>query len=225
VAFVIGTLLDMIDSHQGIAAFDKSVSEWGSHHASSRTVEVLKFITHFGETWVVIGFLILVAVYDYVRHRNFDVVLFLSAVMVGESLINNGLKHLVARERPDVLRLVQVSGSSFPSGHSATAAAGAAAAALVLSRDRRRMVRALAAAIATLIAIAVATSRALLGVHWLTDVLGGLTVGWGWFLFVAMLFGGRWQRLGDPAERAKAAEPPSPSEAASAASERTEIKQ
>ena len=48
------------------------------------------------------------------------------------------------------------------------------------------------------IAVAVAASRALLGVHWLTDVIGGLAVGWGWFLLVAIAFGGRAQRLGDP---------------------------
>ena len=44
-----------------------------------------------------------------------------------------------------------------------------------------------------------AASRALLGVHWLTDVVAGLVVGWGWFLLSALAFGGRFQRLGDPA--------------------------
>ncbi|MEO5841724.1 MAG: phosphatase PAP2 family protein [Acidimicrobiales bacterium] len=206
VALVLGALLDMIDSNQGLARLDKSVAEWGSHNASTDTVDVLKLVTHLGSTMVVLAALVLVGVYDYLRHRNRDALLFLAVVGLGEWALNNGLKLLVTRDRPDVLRLVSASGSSFPSGHSAAAAAGAAAVALVLGRDRHRRTRAGLAAGAALIAVAVATSRALLGVHWLTDVIAGVAVGWGWFLLVAVLFGGRLQVLGAPVVRAGAAE-------------------
>jgi hypothetical protein len=33
-------------------------------------------------------------------------------------------------------------------------------------------------------------------------VVAGLVVGWGWFLFCALVFGGRLQRLGEPLEQA-----------------------
>lgn len=207
VSLVLGALLDMIDSNEGLARLDKSVAEWGSHNASSSTVDVLQWLTHLGSTVVVLVALVVAGLYDFMRHRNRDVLLFLAAVGGGEWLLNNGLKLLVSRERPDILRLVSASGSSFPSGHSAAAAAGAAAVALVLGRDRHRRTRAVLAASAALVAVAVATSRALLGVHWLTDVIAGVVVGWGWFLLVATLFGGRLQRLGDPVVRGGAAEP------------------
>lgn len=60
------------------------------------------------------------------------------------------------------------------------------------------MSRALLAAGAALTAVAVAASRALLGVHWLTDIVAGVAIGYGWFLICAVMFGGRAQRLGDP---------------------------
>lgn len=207
ISLVLGVLLDMIDANAGLARFDRSVSAWGSNHATSEAVDVIEAVTQLGNTTTIWAALAVTAIYDYVRHRNRDVVLFLAAVGVGEWLLNNSLKFIVDRERPDVMRLVEVSGASFPSGHSAAAAAGAAAVALVVGRDRRRRTRAVLVAAAVLVAIAVATSRALLGVHWLTDVVAGVFVGWGWFLLVAVMFGGRIFRLGDPVVKAGATAP------------------
>ena len=199
-ALVVGVLLDMVDRGSGLAELDESISEWGSENATSAAVDVLKAITELGSTSVIIVVLIVVAVIDFVRRRNVEVFAFVAAVGIGQLLLNNGLKVLVERERPNVGRLVEASGFSFPSGHSAAAAATWSAVALVLGRDRSPTTRAVLAAAAALIAGAVATSRALLGVHWLTDIIAGLIVGWGWFVLVAVVFGGRAQRLGDPVD-------------------------
>jgi hypothetical protein len=52
------------------------------------------------------------------------------------------------------------------------------------------------------IAVAVAASRVLLDVHWLTDVIAGLALGWAWFAVCAIAFGGRILRFGAAAETA-----------------------
>jgi undecaprenyl-diphosphatase len=50
------------------------------------------------------------------------------------------------------------------------------------------------------LAVAVASSRVLLDVHWLSDVIAGLVLGWVWFTICTVAFGGRLLRFGVPLE-------------------------
>jgi undecaprenyl-diphosphatase len=198
VALGLGLLLDLIDQNDTIARLDTSVSRWGADHADSGTVGVLKAVTQLGATWFSVVLLTSVAIVDLVRRRRSSVFGYVAAVGFGELLLNNLLKVAVGRDRPDVMHLVGAGGLSFPSGHSASAAAAWSTAALLLSHGRSRRVRAVLVAIAATVAMAVATSRAMLGVHWVTDVVAGLLLGWGWSFVVAVVYGGRRERLGDP---------------------------
>ncbi len=200
-AIVLGSLFEMINNSTGLARLDRSVATWGAAHASGAALTVAKVVTQLGARVVTIAVLAVVVGVDLYRRRHTDVVFLALAIGIGEPLITNTVKLLVRRDRPDVPHLVNAAGFSFPSGHSAAAAAVWATAALVLGANQPRVRRALLGAAAATIATAVAATRALLGVHWLTDVLGGLAIGWGWYLVVAILFGGRRERLGTPIER------------------------
>ena len=197
---LVGWLLDSIDEGRGFARWDRSAAAYGARHATPETTTVLKAITQFGATPVLVVVALAVGALAW-RTRGGGPLLYLAVVLIGVVALNNGFKLLVDRERPDVRRLVQASGSSFPSGHSAAAAACWAAIALVALRRASRRGRAIGAAAAGVIAVAVATSRVLLGVHWLTDVMAGLLVGWGWFALATLAFGGRLLRLGAPVRR------------------------
>ena len=199
-ALVVGSVLDMVTRHAGFAAWDSHVAQWGADHAGASSTHILELVTKLGSTPTVMTVAVVVGAASSLRKRDPNPILFLGIVVVGQWAINNGIKLLVQRARPPVAHLVSASGTSFPSGHSAAAAATYAAVALVVGRNWPRPARAVLAAGATLIAIGVATSRALLGVHWLTDVIAGVALGWGWFTLVAVAFGGRRMRFGRPAE-------------------------
>ncbi len=196
-----GWVFDTLDTGRGFAQFDESVAVWGAENANDTSTLILNLITDLGGTGVVTVVTLITAVYGWIRHRNFHVALFIVAVVVGQALVSNGLKLLIERERPDIAQLAGWAGTSFPSGHSAAGAATYAAVALVLSIGASRGTRAWLAGGAALLAAMIGATRALLGVHWVTDVLAGLAVGWAWFTICAVAFGGRIMRFGEPAER------------------------
>ena len=200
-AAVIGWVFDSIDEDKGFARFDESAAEFGADHASTTSTHVLEAITQFGATGLLLVLMALIGGFQAWRHRKFTVLIYLAVVGVGVSLLNNGLKLLVHRERPVVLQLTHAGGYSFPSGHTAAAAACWAAIALVVARKWPRTGRRMAAVVVLAITLAVASSRVLLGVHWLSDVVAGAIFGWTWFVLVTVLFGGRILRFGEPAER------------------------
>jgi undecaprenyl-diphosphatase len=93
-----------------------------------------------------------------------------------------GFKRIFLRKRPTMLaHLERVHSTSFPSGHSMAAASLYLTLAFVASRSPRFRARrgALLAGGAGL-AATVGATRVHLGVHWPTDVLGGLTLGTAW---------------------------------------------
>lgn len=201
VALLLGVLLDVIDRNLAVARVDRAAARWGADHATDTSTTILEAITQAGSTRVLVALMVLIGMVSAVRRKSFAVLGYLLLVGLGVSLLNSGLKALVDRERPSVAMLTSYGGSSFPSGHSAAAGACWAAMALILARRQGRWPRRVAAGGAALIAGAVAASRVLLGVHWLTDVIAGVVVGWTWFLLVTLLFGGRLLRFGEPAER------------------------
>ncbi len=200
VSLVVGVLLDWIDDDEGLARVDASVATWGADHAPAALVDVARWVTHLGARPLVLAALALAALVEWRRDRRAGSFGFVAAVGLGEWAISNLLKHIVDRDRPMLLQHVGAGGQSFPSGHTTAAAATWAAVALVLARNRPARERRALTAAAVVVALAVGATRPILGVHWVTDVLAGLAVGWGWFALVAVAFGWRRQRLGAPLE-------------------------
>jgi membrane-associated phospholipid phosphatase len=199
----IGALLVMVQHNTGLAHYDLSAARWGAAHATTGSTKFLRDVSLFGGTPVMLLVAIAAAIEETWRTKTRAVFAFLVLVVGGELILQNLTKLIVDRTRPDIHRLTGFSGSSFPSGHATTAAATFAAIALLVGRGRSRRAKALLAAGAAAIAFAVATTRVLLGVHWLTDVLAGLAMGWAWFALSSIAFGGRVLVFGEPVKVAE----------------------
>ncbi len=191
----------LVRTNSQLVDLDAGVAQWGADHASAVSERGLTWVTHLGDTVLVIALAIVLVVVEYIRRPSRWLAPFVLVVILGQNLLTNGLKELLDRVRPALNPIAETLGPSFPSGHSATAAAFYAAAALVLGRGRPARTRAFLAGSAAAIAVAVACTRVLLDFHWLSDVIAGLALGWAWFAACSIAFGGRMLRFGATIEK------------------------
>jgi membrane-associated phospholipid phosphatase len=199
---VLALLTVIVRSTDALAGVDTAVAEWGDQHATAFSHDAITLVTGLGETWTVIVVAVTVAVVEIARSRSRWVVPFLLAVMLGDTVLTETIKQLVDRARPAIEPVAATLGPSFPSGHTSTAAASWAAFALVAGRWWGGRAWPALAGLAVGIAVAVAASRVLLDVHWLSDVLAGLALGWAWFAACAIAFGGHALDFGAAARAA-----------------------
>lgn len=143
----------------------------------------------------VVGFLVLHGMY-----RNAAFVFFAT---VGAWMLNDLLKEVFARPRPQVVpHLRQVMTLSFPSGHALTSAAVfLTLGALLMRVAQTRLVKFYIMFIAMFATLLVGTTRVYLGVHYPTDVLAGWLIGISWALFCWLLERSLERRAGLRQER------------------------
>ena len=194
---VLGILAFLVRSDSGLLGFDGSVEGWAREHTTGSRRDVVRAVTDLGGSLVITLVAVAVAVIELRRPPRRWLLPFLVVAIAGLTLVTNLIKLGVDRVRPELGLGLD---ASFPSGHSANAAVTFAAVALLIGRARSPRVQAALTGVAVGVAVAVGTSRILLGVHWVTDVIAGLALGWAWFAFTAVAFGGRLLRFGAPVE-------------------------
>jgi undecaprenyl-diphosphatase len=185
---------------EALADLDSAAARWAQHHTGQLTHQILDGVTSLASTPGVIVIAIVVGLIEWLRVPSRWIPVFLLVVTIGDSLITNTVKGLIDRARPTIDPVAATLGPSFPSGHSSTAAALFAALALLAGRQRSAEARAALVGLAVGLAVGVACSRVLLDLHWVSDVVAGLALGWGWFAVCAVAFGGWLLRLGAPIE-------------------------
>jgi undecaprenyl-diphosphatase len=205
---VMGVVVYMIRTNSGVVRIDQSVARWAIEHVRGVAFDALQVITTLGSTWLIIVLAVACALYGWQQRHSMSIPLFLTLVVGGQALMSTLIKIAVDRVRPDMGPLGLLATPSFPSGHSTAAAATFAALALVIGRKRSPTARSIIAGIAVAMAVGVACSRVLLAVHWFSDVVSGLALGWTWFAVCAVAFGGRLLWYGAPVEAASSTTAP-----------------
>lgn len=139
---------------------------------SDGITSVLKVITELGG----VAFIVLAGVLIFMFCKKIR--WFVTFDLVGVTVINQAIKHIVRRPRPNVLRLVEEDGYSFPSGHSMVSMAFYGIIIyLVYKNVTNKYLKWSLITLLSLLILSIGFSRIYVGVHYFTDVVGGFLLG------------------------------------------------
>jgi undecaprenyl-diphosphatase len=126
--------------------------------------------------------------------------LFLAVASGGSLVLNETMKLLIHRARPQLPWAQVPPDYSFPSGHTMNSLVFYVALAVVLWSVRGRRVGMVAMTVGIVLALLIGLSRIYLGAHYFTDVAGGVLAGTAWLLIVAAAFrfGPLWRLWRNP---------------------------
>ncbi|MGO1098183.1 phosphatase PAP2 family protein [Priestia megaterium] len=171
-----------------IEASDDSIISFIQGFESPGLTAIMKCFTFIGSTpsVAVISLFSLFFLYKVLKHRT-ELILFI-AIIVGSPILNELLKLLFHRARPDFHRLIKINGYSFPSGHAMSAFAVYGVLSFLLWRHiPTRWGRTLLIVTSIIMILTIGISRIYLGVHYPSDVIGGYFASGCW-LAIAIWF-------------------------------------
>ena len=135
--------------------------------------------------------------------RKYDMAGFVILSVSCGAVLSGAIKSFFVRPRPEIVpHLVEVTSSSFPSGHAMNSAIVYLTLAVLLARsEANRHIQFYLIGAAICLTLLVGTTRVFLGVHWPSDVLAGWVVGATWAALCSLA--AKWL------QQRRAIEPPS----------------
>ena len=168
----------------GTQAFDESILVWLHGHQSKVLTSIMLEMTYLGTGTVVLAIVGVTALFLWHTEHKISAQLLLAST-IGAILLNNALKLVYHRTRPSVFEWQTTAmSSSFPSGHAMSATVVYGTVAYLLMRlQKHHWSRVLTFVGAVLLIVLICLTRLYLGVHYPSDVLGGMIVGLAWASF------------------------------------------
>lgn len=130
----------------------------------------MRIITYLGSAQVLIS--ICVMCYILIKNRKIGTLLSINLILV--FLLNRLIKLIVARPRPNVLRLEYETGYSFPSGHAMVSCAFYGLIIVLINKSKMKALhKKIFIMLLSILILFIGISRVFLGVHYATDVICG----------------------------------------------------
>jgi membrane-associated phospholipid phosphatase len=177
-----GYLIAKVFHDDGLGRADAALARGFAANRTPDLDRLTRFLTFAAETATITALAVGTVALTALLWRRWREPMLVAAAVAGEVAIFLLVTLLVERGRPPVPHLDEAPPtSSFPSGHVAAAICMYGALAILANeRASSALVRRLFLALALLVPLAVAVSRVYRGMHYVTDVLGGVALGVAW---------------------------------------------
>ncbi|MEJ8548506.1 phosphatase PAP2 family protein [Brevibacillus borstelensis] len=171
---------------QELTSFDHAVIHWIQSLISPQLTAIMKFFTFLGSTAALLALLVTSAVLMIWQKKRWEA-LFLVLALSGGVVFNQLLKWIFHRQRPNLHRLIEETGYSFPSGHSMSSIIFYGMLGMLFFMfARKRTPKIIITAAAIVLVLSIGISRIYLGVHYPSDVLAGFAAGGAWLTICLM---------------------------------------
>lgn len=165
-----------------LASFDAAIYDFIYGFFSETLTRVMKLFTFLGSEWTIVVLTIAIPIFIFIfkikKYYIFSLV-YAANIALG-SPIYYILKQLYQRVRPDLNRLIDISGYSFPSGHSMNSMIFYGFLVIHCLKLIKHPTKNIFALGLGALIFFIGVSRIYLGVHYASDVLAGFLLGFGW---------------------------------------------
>lgn len=165
--------------------FDNAISLFFSVHNNVTFTNTFKAISFICSPKFMIILNVLLFIFIIIKKKYKLFIIVLSSI--SSVIINNLVKIIVRRERPDYLRMVMEKSYSFPSGHAMISVLFFGSIIYLVNKYNLKYKKLITFSLSTFVLL-VGISRIYLGVHYLTDVVGGYLLGFIVLLLIIHLF-------------------------------------
>ena len=162
--------------------FDKNVIQFFSTHSSQAFIEVMKRITFFGSTsFLFPAYVVLIA--WHISKRRSQYAIDITVIAVTSMSMMFAIKQFFHRQRPQLPIIKDITGYSFPSGHTLSSFIFCSILIyLVWKGSLQPAPKYILITLLLLSSLAIGLSRVVLNVHYATDVIGGFCLGIIWVI-------------------------------------------
>ena len=154
---------------------DNYIYDFASQFINPINTNIFKFITFFAsDIFIIILSIILLTLSVFFKKKRRGAGFIFITLLT--ALFNQGLKLIVARDRPNINPLVIESNYSFPSGHTMIIVTITALLLFYIWQGKgKNSLKITITIFLSLFALLVMFSRIYLGVHYFSDIIGGIT--------------------------------------------------